>query len=234
MADFYKTMFGIFETGKIVQSETDAELSERLRDPYDMEVICSGFYTVKTREGRTQGTLCTLIDGRKSRNNTVKSLENLPGAANNGLYLNSSRYGECLRQFADDLLKEDAGISGSGYTDCDEVVVSVFDFTAVGIGQVYGWGYPEVRRYMNKHYYVGICDIVGIEDSEYIVLVDRMRDYKRIIRNKDKICGNIFAIMKKRDYFDLLEYEKMKVSFLLKESLNYERLSRLIRSRPVE
>lgn len=54
-----------------------------------------------------------------------------------------------------------------------------------------------------------------------------------MIRDKEKICGNVFAIMKKRDHFDLLKYEKMKVSFLLKESLNREKLNELIMRRPL-
>lgn len=231
---FYKTMYGIFRTGEVVQPEFESALSDRLREPYDMSVILTGFDTLKTGEGLTHGDLCVLIDGRKSRNNTVKSLENLPGAANNGLYLNSSRYGECFRKLADDLLKEYSETPGNEYKDCDEITVSVWDFTAVGINQIYGAGCRDVGRYMNKHYNVRENSIAGSEDSEYIVLIDRLSDFDRIIKHKEKIRSAVFGIMKEYDRFELLEYDELKVSFLLKDSLDHERLSRLLRSCPVE
>lgn len=231
MSDFYKVQNNIFSTGEITQSKVDLELSNRLCKRYDMRVVCSGYYVGESYDGKTQGKLCVLIDGSESRNDITKAIGEFKGAGNYGLYLNSPQFSECFRKIADDILKEFSAIPDSGYMECDEVVVTVFDFVAEGINRIYWTSSPEVRKYMNEKYHVGVCDIVGVEDSEYIILIDTLNDFNRIINDKSEICKGIFEIMKGLDYFDLLRYNELKVSFLLKEALSYEKLNRLLMRR---
>ena len=233
MSDFYKEQNNIFSTGEITQSKVDLELSNRLRKRYDMRVVCSGYYVGERYDGKTQGKLSVLIDCRESRNGIIKAIGEFEGAGNYGLYLNSPQFSECFRKIAYDILKEFSAIPDSGYMECDEIVVTVFDFVAEGINRIYGTSSPEVRKYMNEKYHVEVCDIVGVEDSEYIILIDRLDDYCGIINDRTHICKNIYEIMKRNDLFDLLRPDELRISFLLKESLNQKALTRLLAHRPM-
>ena len=128
MSDFYKEQNKVFSSGVITQSKIDLELSDRLHERYNIKVICSGFYTGENCDNKTQGKLCVLIDSRESRNDTIRAIRELKGAGNYGLYLNSPQFSERFRKISDDILKEFSMIPDSGYTECDEVVVTVFDF----------------------------------------------------------------------------------------------------------
>ncbi len=225
MTDFYKTMNDIFTTGKIPNSKTDLQFSDRLRSNYGIEVLCSDFYTTKAQGDKAQGKLLALIDGRKTKNNTIKLIGESDDARNWGIHLNSSELGKRFQVLANDMIKWYTEISGSGCAGCDDIVVTVYDFVARGVGYIYWMNLPNVRSYMNKNYNVRMCDTIGTEDSEYIVLVDRLCDFVRIIENKNEICKSIFAMMKKDDHFNLLRYDELRVSFLLKESLNYKVLN---------
>ena len=231
MADFYETMNSIFRTGEITQSRVDKQLSDCLHNSYEMEVLCSELYIAETPESKTKGKLLALIDGRKSSNDTVKLLGELKGAGNYGIHLNSFEVGKPFRDLANTIVNEYEKIVSGGYTDYDDIVVTVYDFVAKGIGYIYSAKALDVREYINKNYDVGICDIIVADDSEYMILVDTLNDFNRIINDKSEICKGIFEIMKELDYFDLLRYNELKVSFLLKEALSYEKLNRLLMRR---
>ena len=224
-------MNNIFETGRIIQSQIDPELSNRLGGVYNISVICSEFSVAKMQQGKSQGKFMVLLDVHKSIDDTIKSLGSLNGVGNYGVDLNSLTYGEPFRILAQRLVKEYFDILKVEYKNYDELVVIVYEFNAMGINRIYGQACIEVKKYMNRNFNICMRDIVGFEDGKYFILVDELHDYNIIIKNKTNISTSIFEIMKKYDHFNLLKADELKINFLLKESLDHEELSSFLQRR---
>ena len=109
--------------------------------------------------------------------------------------------------------------------------VTVFEFRARTINYLYGKAFREVQDSMYGKIIIDKRDIIGMEDSKYYFLIDNLDDFICAINNKENIYKMIFEIMKNYDHYDLLNYKEIKISFFLKQALDYEMLSEFLQRR---
>ncbi len=224
MDNIYTRMNHIFDTGVITQTPIDIELSSRLRDPYDVTVICSEFSAAEMSLEKTQGRFIALLDTEKSQNSTVRAIGELTGVGY-GVTLSLPQYGEEFRKFAEIAVCKYLEIMHLNRNDYDEMYVTVYGFRAKAINHLYLKTYDLFRNFMYTNFNVQRRDVIGAEDSQYYVLVDFIEDFKRIVQNKNEIYQTAFSMIKKQDFFSRFNFKDLRISFFLKEALDYKLLS---------
>lgn len=224
MDNIYIRMNHVFDTGVITQTPIDIELSNRLRDPYDVTVICSEFSSKKTVEANLQGEFSIFIDTEKSQNSTVRAIGKLTEAGY-GATLSLPKYGEEFRKFAENAVCRYLEIANLNRSDYDEMYVTVYGFRAKAINHLYLQIYDRFRDFMYTNFNVQKRDVIGRQDSKYYVLVDFIEDFERIVQNKNQIYETAFSMIKKYDFFSCFNFEDLRISFFLKEALDYKLLS---------
>lgn len=224
MDNIYTRMNHVFDTGVITQTPIDIELSNRLRDSYDVTVICSEFSAGKTFDANLQGEFFILLDTEKSQNSTVRAIGKLK-EAKCGATLSLPKYGEEFRKFAEIAVCKYLEIANLNRSDYDEMYVTVYGFRAKAINHLYLKTYDLFRNFMYTNFNVQRRDVIGAEDSQYYVLVDFIEDFKRIVQNKNEIYQTAFSMIKKQDFFSCFDFEDLRISFFLKEALDYKLLS---------
>ena len=229
MDNFYTRQNTILETGEILPSELEIEITRRLHATYGVSVLCSEF--VLTVGDMRQGRLYAMIDTRNSGNETMRKLSKLKGAGSGGLNLTSPAYAQEFRAFGDRLLEEYFAVSGSDATVCNELFVIVYVFEAYAKNWLYSWTWKEVKRFFHKYYFIGIRDVVGVEDGIYYVLADYMEDFRSMVEEKSSIIDRVYHMMEVHDRFHLLKKEDVRISFLLKSALDETELNYYLRRR---
>lgn len=224
MDNIYIRMNHVFDTGVITQTPIDIELSNRLRDPYDVAVICSEFSAAEVSPEKTQGRFIVLLDTEKSQNSTVRAIGELKEAGF-GAKLSLLKYGEEFRKFAEIAVCKYLEITNLNRSDYDEMYVTVYGFRAKAINYLYLQIYDQFRDFMYTNFNVQKRDVIGREDSKYYVLVDFIEDFERIVQNKNQIYETAFSMIKKQDFFSCFNFEDLRISFFLKEALDYKLLS---------
>ena len=231
MDNIHTNMEYIFENGSIKRESKDIELSKRLEKTYGVDVLCSEFSFVRDPFGKMQGNFSFMVDTRKSKNDAMKSLHALIGAGNYGAQISLPTFGECFRKFAEIAVTEYLKILGLERNNYDEMYVTVHEFKAKAINYLYGKSFQEVREFLHNKFHIDKRDIIGMEDSKYYVLIDDLDDFVNVINHKTDIVKIVFEIMKKYDHFNFFKHEELKISFFLKQALDYEMLSGFLQLR---
>ena len=223
MANFHTKMNNIFETGTINQSVIDCELTLRLRDDYEIEVLCSGFSSGRTPDGKIQGNFHALISLQNSKNEAIRALRSLKGMGNYGVTISLPKYGEEFRKFAETLMRKYSELANLNPDDYDEIYVTVYDFRASAVNRLYGKAYSEIADFMQNKFHIDRRDIIGIEDSKFYILADSIEEFTSMIVNKAEIYERTFSVMKRYDSFSCLDYKDLKISIFLKDLIKCNR-----------
>lgn len=231
---FYSTKYNFFDSGKIEQSPIDKQLSANLKDKYNIDVLCSDFSIVATPFGKKQAKFFLLVDAKNSAHPIGEALCRLSEARNYGANITTDKYGDSFHDFAQHLTEEYLKVSDITDKYYDDLAVIIYEFNGAAENYLYGKCLTEVKQYMSKNYNVDIHDIVGVEDGKYYVLVDTLKDFCKIVEKKALIRKDVFNILKKHDYFDLLYISRLKISFLLKDALDMDELSEYLRRRTLD
>ena len=223
----------IYELGIIKKEQIDIELSKRLEEVYDIDIICSSLTQVRTPSEKLQGRFSILVDSKKSKNDIIKSLRYLKGVNNYGAIISLPEYGDDFKMFAEIVATEYLDILGLKRGNFDEIYVTVFEFSMKAINYIYSKSYQEIRNTMLGKIIVDQRDIIGVEDSKYYFLIDNLEDFEYAIYHKKMIYASIYEIMKKYDYYACFNYEDLKISFFLKDSLDSDILNNFLQRRPI-